>query len=279
MPSADLPEITRETRFVADLHWHGSWQRNQIPLPFPISTAVEEQPVHVTPAGTVIGGFGAFADELQRRTEKLQCIVYHIPEEEALRWVLKNCVPVAGLNKYCRVVLALDYKPQFKEMAKRNQRVGRKAEGSVGLPKGSNIDCREKIAGLAAVSGRTVDKVHHLQSNAPVEVLGMLLASGASIEQAFLWIKRDEHERGSFSSFLIQRDIHRTVSSLHRKVRKGQPVLIRKQQVKELGELLILSATVPDDCGASFMMDLDSELLARLRQILRCLPAKREAAA
>jgi|SRR4051794_37583564 hypothetical protein len=87
-------------------------------------------PLMITATGIVIDGYARLeAARLQER-ETVNCVVFNVSEEEALRLLILCHRRLAGLPAFCRVKLALPLANSLKEKALGNQQDGGKNKGS-----------------------------------------------------------------------------------------------------------------------------------------------------
>src|SRR5205085_67717 len=89
----------------------------------------------------------------------LPCVEYELTESEALHWLLQRHRRAYALNDFCRILLALDLEPWFKEKARSSQQAGGQDKGSSKLTKAERLDVRSEIAAAAGVSAGNVSKV------------------------------------------------------------------------------------------------------------------------
>jgi len=230
VPTTQLRAVTRP---LSELTLHPAWQRNHIPLPAGPRSDGVSRPICITPGGVVVAGFEAFAQLRQGGPEMIDCLLYNVKEEDGLRLILQNCRAINGLNKYCRVVLALEELPALCERAKLNQK--RRGNSLAILPDLQAIDCREEIGKLAGVGGRTVAKVSELHRNAPPEALDALRTGEVSIDAAYKWLKLPTDHRESFQDYLVGRDLEAQVRQLERARHRHTP--ISREKLMRIGEL------------------------------------------
>ena len=123
---------------VEELRPHPSYGRHRFTVsPSRLSALAESgdfalhEPLMITRNRTIIDGYCRW--ELARRQGRttVTCIEYDLTEEEALHWLLFRHRRVEGLNAFCRILLALDLEPCFREKAQSNQRLGGSQEGFV----------------------------------------------------------------------------------------------------------------------------------------------------
>ena len=177
-----------------ELRPHPSYVRLRLTVPASKLSPLAEQgdlalrePLVITRERIVIDGYARW--ELARLTGclALPCIEYELTQEEALRWLLVRHCRSHGLNHFCRICLALELEPSFKEKTLSNQRLGGQNNGSSKLTEAERVDVRKQIADAAAVSVGNVTKVKQLLRTARPELLEALRGGEISIHRAWKW--------------------------------------------------------------------------------------------
>lgn len=130
------------------------WLKNQ----------VVPEPVFITTTGTILIGFGHWRLALVEGRREIECIEYHLSQEEALRFVLAHHQTRRGWNPFVRICLALTQEPYLQRRALDNMRAGGKYKGSANLPDAQHIDVRQEIASLAGVCARNVSNVKAIRA-------------------------------------------------------------------------------------------------------------------
>jgi hypothetical protein len=150
----------------------------------PDATFVE--PLLITPDGVIIDGHARWLSAQHHRVAELPCIVLDLTEEEALQRILQTHRRTEWLNAFCRIRLALDLEPWFREQAKENQRCGGQNKAASKLTKDKRIDCRGRIGAVAGVSTGNVTKVKQLLSPACArQLIDALVCGEMSIHAAW----------------------------------------------------------------------------------------------
>ena len=145
------------------------------------------EPLLTTSEGTILDGHARWQVALDRQQPSLPCIEYDVTKDEALQIVIQHHRASEGLNDFCRIVMALDLEPSYRERSRRP----RPAVGARKLP--SNLtnaehrDVRKAIARVAGVSTGNVTKVKQLLSTVIQETRARLLWGEVSIHRAWQW--------------------------------------------------------------------------------------------
>ena len=175
-------------RSPSELHPHPSWIKHNLGLSVAKLSAIAASwnpskldPVSITRDGTILKGHEICELARRRGLELVSCLEYDLDEGEALLWIIEHSHQDQELNPYCRIVLALDYEPSFRERARQNQRLGGHFKGSTTLPEAQAINCRREIAALAGVSEGTLAKVRRLLQAGRPELLEALREGEVSI--------------------------------------------------------------------------------------------------
>jgi hypothetical protein len=168
-------------RRVDELRAHPSYLRNGLAVSAAQLSALErlgdlafQDPVPITRDGLIIDGYARVerARILGRTT--ILCIEYDRTEKEALRDLLRRHLGSNRLNAFCRILLARELEPWFKEKALANQHAGGENKGSSKLTEAERVDVTAKIAEAADVSVGNISKVKQLLRSAIPELLGAL---------------------------------------------------------------------------------------------------------
>ena len=88
---------------------------------------------------------------LDNKGATVPCIEYELTESEALQWLLQKNHRSNRLNDFCRILLATDLEPSFRERARSNQQAGGHNKGSSNLTEAGRLDVRSEIAAAAGV--------------------------------------------------------------------------------------------------------------------------------
>ncbi len=148
------------------------------------ASSIAVEPVLITTAGILLGGFGQWQLALLENTEQVNCIEYPLDEEQALLFILAHHRVRNGWSAFVRIEVALRLEPSFQRDAMANQQFGGKHKGSAKLPNPLQIDVREKIAEAAGVCSRNVSKVKQVLKSAHPRLLEAVRDGAVSISRA-----------------------------------------------------------------------------------------------
>lgn len=198
-PSANLPSVDPGrliTCSVAELHPHPSFIRHGLtPTACELSALAKlgelafREPLTITQEHSILAGYAQWQLACSQGRTTLLCHQHDMTEEEALLWLLQRQQRMAGLNPMCRVLLALELEPWFKQQARNNQQRGGQWKGSSNLTEADRIDVRKKIADAAGVSVGNVSRVKRLLQDGAAEVLQAVREGEISIHCASVWLK------------------------------------------------------------------------------------------
>jgi hypothetical protein len=117
------------------------------------------------------------------------CIEYNRTEQESALDLLQRHLGSNRLNSFCRILVARDLEPWFKEQALANQKAGGVNKGSSKLMEADRIDVTAKIAREADASVGNVSKVKQLLRTAIQELVQALRRGEISIHRGWLLSK------------------------------------------------------------------------------------------
>ena len=232
-------------RSPSELHFHPSWIKHNLGLSVARLSAIAASwnpskldPVSITRDGTILKGHEVC--ELARRMGlgRVSCLEYNLDEQEALLWIIQHSRQDQELNPYCRIVLALDYEPSFRERARQNQRLGGQFKGSTTLPEAQAIDCRREIARLAGVSEGTLAKVRRLLQTGCPELLEALREGEVSIHCASVWLRNPQKQLDQLTLHRSMSGIARTIDSLLQRHLIAHPAGIGQLDIQRIGSAL-----------------------------------------
>lgn len=145
------------------------------------------EPLVITRDRSIIDGYARW--EVARLTGRptLLCLEYASTEAEALEALIRMHRRSNGLNDFCRILLAQELEPWFKNKARLNQQIGGQNKGSSKLTEAENIDVRSAIAATAGVSVGNVSKVKQLIMTVLPELVTALRQGEIRIHRAWLW--------------------------------------------------------------------------------------------
>jgi len=114
--------------------------------------------------------------------------------EDAIAWIKENAISQRNLNDYQQSKLVLELEGYYKAKAKDKEQ--QRKTTKVILPKSelAPINVRDELAKKAGVSGRTIDKVKKIESEATDETKGQLEKGEISINKAYNEIVEPFHE-------------------------------------------------------------------------------------
>jgi hypothetical protein len=158
------------TRRTGQLRPHPSYARHRLsPSVTQLSSLAEfsnialAEAVVITHEGLIVDGYARWELARLQGRGTIACIEYALTEEQALHLLLQRHRRSAGLNAYCRILLALDLERSLREQARSNQRTGGLSKGSSNLTEAYRLDVRHEIARVAGVSAGNVTKVKKIR--------------------------------------------------------------------------------------------------------------------
>ena len=173
------------------------------------------EPLVITQDRTILDGYARW--ELARRKGRatLPCLEYDLSDEDALRWLLLRHCRSNGLNDFCRILLALELEPCFREKGLSNQQAGGQSKGSSKLTEAERVDVRSEIAAAAGVSVGNVTKVKQVLTTACAELQDSLRNGEVSIHRAWLWREMScENQRTALMLYQGERGVRKTIRRL-----------------------------------------------------------------
>jgi len=238
----------------AELRPHPSYVRLGFTVPASTLSALAEQgelafrePLVIARGRIIIDGYARWELARLQGRVTLPCIEYELTEEETLRWLLLRHCRSGGLNDFCRIRLALDLEPGFKEEALSNQRLGGRMKGSSNLTEDASVDVRKKIAAAATVSVGNVTKVKQLIGTAHPELLEALRFGEVSIHRAWKWsVSSRERQTEALRAYRGEQGVNKSIRGL---ISRHEPISL--QTAPDLGSLVRrLSQLKADDCSS-----------------------------
>jgi len=145
------------------------------------------EPLLTTSDGMILDGHARWQVALDRQQPSLPCIEYDVTDDEALQIVIQHHRASEGLNDFCRIVMALELEPCFRERSRRAGPTTGAKKPSSNLTNDEHRDVRKAIARVAGVSTGNVTKVKQLLSTVIQETRGRLLWGEVSIHRAWQW--------------------------------------------------------------------------------------------
>jgi hypothetical protein len=134
-----------------ELHPHPGYVRHHLTVS-ELAAPVERrdlsllEPLMITQDGTILTGYARVETARQQGLLSLSGIEYELTEIEALHWLLHKHRRSNGLNDFCRILLAMDLEPWFREKARSHQQAGGRNKGSSKLTEAGRLDVRREIA-------------------------------------------------------------------------------------------------------------------------------------
>ena len=237
------------------------------------------EPLTITRNRTIIDGYCRW--ELARRQGRttVTCLEYDLTEEEALHWLLYRHRRLEGLNAFCRILLALDLEPWFRDRARLNQSSGGRIKGSSNLTEAERVDVRSEIAAAAGVSVGNVTKVKQVLAAACIDLKDALRNREVTIHLAWLWRNLShEHQRRALMRYRGDKGVKKTIRCLIRRhISKspasaqylGIPDLVRRLSQLQSPEISSVPVTT---------IDIPGKALFVTEELLELLPAQEELA-
>jgi hypothetical protein len=204
-------------------------------------------PLTITRERIVIDGYARWELARLKGRLALSCIEYELTEEEALRWLLLRHCRSNGLNDFCRIRLALELEPCFKEKALSNQRLGGRLKALSNLTKDATVDVRKQIAAAASVSVGNVAKVKQLIRIAHPELLETLRGGEISIHRAWKWsTESPNRQTEALRAYRAKKGVSKVIRDL---ISRHEPTSL--PTAPDLGSLVMrLSELKPDECSS-----------------------------
>jgi hypothetical protein len=154
-----------------------------------------EEPIAITRDGLIIDGYARMERARMLGQTTILCIEHELTEEEALRELLRRHLGSNRLNAFCRILLARELEPWFRQKALANQTAGGENKGSSKLTEAERVDVTAKIAEVADVSVGNLSKVKQLLRSAIPELVQVLRRGEVSIHRAWLLSKKPPAEQ------------------------------------------------------------------------------------
>ena len=145
------------------------------------------EPLVTSREATILDGHARWQVALDREQPSLPCLEYDVTEDEALQMVIQQHRASEGLNDFCRIVMALELEPVFKERSPRSRPVTGGRRLSSNLTNAEHRDVRKAIARVAGVATGNVTKVKQLLGTVVPEVRERLVRGEVRIHRAWQW--------------------------------------------------------------------------------------------
>ena len=172
-------------------------------------------PLFVTSTGIVIDGYARLEVARLQGRETVNCVVFDISEEEALKLLILCHRRRAGLPAFCRVKLALPLAQSLKQKALQHQQNGGKNKGSSKVTEAQRIDVRKKIAALVGISVGTLSHASDVLKDGDPEILRALCNGEIKIDRAWRWSKQSKmRQRESLQLYRRNRGMEKVAQKL-----------------------------------------------------------------
>ena len=182
-----------------------------------------------------------------------------------------------GLNAFCRILLALDLEPWFREQARVNQSAGGRIKGSSKLTEAERVDVRSEIAAAAGVSLGNVTKVKQVMATACPELQDALRNGEVSIHRAWLWREMSsENQRRALMLYRGEKGVRKTIRRLISKHMSKNPVSAESLGIAGLARRLSQLQSPHLSSVAVAAVDVPGKALFVTEELLQLLPAQEE---
>lgn len=145
------------------------------------------EPLLTTSDGIILDGHARWQVALDRQQASLPCLEYDVTEDEALQIVIQQHRAAAGVNDFCRIVMALQLERFFKERSRPSRLPTGAETRSPNLTNAVHQDVRKAVASLAGTSTGNVTKVKQLLDRVIPEVRERLVRGEVRIHRAWQW--------------------------------------------------------------------------------------------
>ena len=269
---------------VEELRPHASYERHRFTVsPSRLSALAESgdfalhEPLMITRNRMIIDGYCRWEIARRQGRTTVTCIEYDLTEEEALHWLLFRHRRVEGLNAFCRILLALDLEPCFREKAQSNQRLGGRIKGSSNLTEAERVDVRSEIAAAAGVSLGNVTKVKQVMTTACAELQDALRNGEVSIHRAWLWREMSsENQRRALMLYRGEKGVKKTIRRLISKHMSKNPVSAESLGLAGLARRLLQLQSPHLSSVAVAAVDVPGKAVFVTEELLQLLPAQEE---
>ncbi len=191
------------------------------------------EPLLTTAEGTILDGHARWQVAMDRQQSSLPCIEYYVTDDEALQIVIQHHRASEGLNNFCRIVMALELEPSFRERSRRARTTTGAGKPSSNLTNDEHRDVRKAIASVAGVSTGNVTKVKQLLSTVIQETRARLLWGEVSIHRAWQWRQLSvKQQRDALWGHRNRHDIRHTIRRLLKQHTESQGVVPTGDQVR-----------------------------------------------
>lgn len=175
------------------------------------------EPLLTTSDGTILDGHARWRVALDRHQPNLPCLECGVTDAEALQIVIQQHRASEGLNDFCRIVMALELEPFFKEFGRGSTPAAAGKTGSSNLTTAEQRDVRTAIARVAGVSTGNVTKVKQILGRVIPEVHERLVRGDVRIHRAWRWHRLSpKAQRDVLWEYLHGGAIRKTIARLIR---------------------------------------------------------------
>jgi hypothetical protein len=203
------------------------------------------EPVDVTTDGTILDGYLQWTAAVNEGRKLILCVEHSLAEYERVEWLLWRHRRRNGFNKYCRILIALEFESKLRKAALDNQSAGGRTKGLSILTKAAEMHVRSKLAELADVCEAYIDYVKQLRAGADSKILQALEGGEISIHWAWKLLRFSQDEQ---RSILEEHRIDKAVRLAHRRRPKRNPVpmtqAIATETMRSLAAIDITGLTI-----------------------------------
>jgi hypothetical protein len=178
------------------------------------------RPILITQDGLIIEGEDRVEAAKAQGMVEVMCEIYNLSRGDSLILLLRECRELKGLNRACRIELALLLEVAIKRRAASNQLSGRKLDLPPNLAEDPHIDTREEVARIAYASTGNVDKVRRILKSGIEELKLAVRAETISINAADKICRKQPDEQNGEIKARLKYRIEQRVSRLLPTVRK-----------------------------------------------------------
>jgi hypothetical protein len=187
-------------------------------------------PIWITTDGIIIDGYARWQLAKHMGRESLDCFVYDLSPEDALRELIRTHCSSRGFPPFVRIELALDMEPYFQKRATSHQAAGGENKGLSKLAKAQRIDTRLEIAKLARVGAGNVRKAKNVLEHASPDLLQAVREEEVSINLADKWCHEPKAQQSeNLRVRRIERGIAKKVRLLLPKSKAPSPLISRPE--------------------------------------------------
>jgi hypothetical protein len=189
------------------------------------------EPLEITTDGTILDGYLQWKAALNDGRKLILCVEHSLADYEQVEWLFWRHRCRNGFNKYCRILIALEFESELTKAASDNQSAGGRTKGLSILTRAAEMHVRSQLAKLADACEAYIDYVKQLRAGADVEILQALESGEINIYWAWKLLRFSQDEQ---RSILENRRADKSDRLAHRRApkRQAQPVSeARAQQI------------------------------------------------